>query len=82
MNGFIPYRDLTGTSGIEAYRAGKGFIEVLFRSGRTYRYENGTAGEGAVTEMTRLAKAGAGLNTFINTDPKVRFGYVGYRERG
>lgn len=63
-----PYRDVAGNSGVESYDVGMGYIDVEFKDGAAYRYTNASAGFGNVAEMVRLARAGVGLNSFINTN--------------
>lgn len=62
------YRDWDNDSNIVAYEIGPDFITVEFRNGPTrfYTYTFGSAGAHAVEEMSRLARAGDGLNAYIN----------------
>jgi hypothetical protein len=60
------YRNLSGTSGVVAYRIADEAIVVRFTDGGTYVYSYASAGEGNVEEMKRLARAGRGLSTFIS----------------
>ncbi|HZY19083.1 MAG TPA: hypothetical protein VFE82_11420 [Ramlibacter sp.] len=60
-----PYRNLSGHSGVVAYEVRPGAIAVRFRGGHTYLYTQASAGEEAVAQMQRLARAGRGLSTFI-----------------
>lgn len=60
------YRDHQGDSGILSYEIGANFIKVRFRDGMVYMYDYLSAGAGNIEEMKRLAKAGEGLNSFIN----------------
>jgi hypothetical protein len=61
-----PYRDLRGDSGIVAYEVDRGWIKVQFKHGGTYLYDATAPGTVHVAAMTRLARAGDGLNTYIN----------------
>lgn len=61
-----PYRDSGGDSGIAAYTLGKEFIVIRFTRGGTYRYDATAPGAKHVRAMQRLARAGQGLNTYIN----------------
>ena len=67
------YANLGGDSGIASYDLGAGNIVVHFQGGSAYRYTNASAGTGNIAEMRRLASAGRGLNSFINT--QVKYGY-------
>ncbi len=69
------YEDRSGRSGVKAYIVGPDFIEVLFKTGKVYRYSYQTAGEAAVEKMKKLAATGRGLSTYISRD--VRSGYEG-----
>jgi len=60
-----PYRDLSGHSGVVAFRLGRDWIEVQFEDGGLYRYTAASAGADAVEQMKQLARDGRGLATFI-----------------
>lgn len=60
-----PYRDLSGHSGVVAYRLGADWIEVQFEDGGLYRYTAASAGAEAIAQMKQLARDGRGLATFI-----------------
>ncbi len=61
------YRNLSGTSGIAAFELGSDFVRVRFLDNSVYLYSCRSAGRGNIDQMKRLAVAGRGLNTFINT---------------
>lgn len=63
----IPYRDLGRDSGVEAYECGDDYITVQFKSGGVYKYTYRKPGRSEVEHMKALARAGNGLNTYINT---------------
>lgn len=68
------YRNLHGSSGVEAYAFTPTSILIRFRgSGRIYEYSHRSAGAGNVREMKRLAQAGRGLSTFISTHVSERY---------
>ena len=71
--GFRPYANLSGKSGVAGYFIGTGTITVRFKDGSTYLYDYLSAGKGAVDTMAEKARAGYGLNRFINQS--VRQGY-------
>jgi hypothetical protein len=60
-----PYR-AAASSGVAAYEDGPGWIHIRFHRGGTYRYDASRPGARKVREMRRLARAGDGLNTYIN----------------
>ena len=60
------YKNLGGDSGVVAYEIGPGSITVQFKDGSVYLYTDQSAGAASIAEMQRLAKAGQGLNSFIN----------------
>ena len=63
----VPYRDWDRDSGVEAYEVGKAHIDVQFRGGAVYRYTSTSVGAAKLDRMVDLARAGEGLNAFINT---------------
>jgi hypothetical protein len=71
-----PYRNLSGDSGVEAYVIGDDCIAVRFRTGVIYWYTEASVGSEHVAEMTRLARCGKGLSTYISTHPEVSAGYA------
>jgi len=60
------YANLSGKSGVRAYQFGVGFIIVTFKDGSNYRYSYPSAGKTRVDEMINRARAGYGLNRYIN----------------
>ena len=70
------YRNLGGDSGVEAYALGDSCIAVRFSSGAIYWYTEASVGPVHVAEMTRLARCGKGLSTYISTHPDVSAGYA------
>jgi hypothetical protein len=66
-----PYRDVE--SGVAAYDIGQSHIDVQFKDGSVYRYTSLSAGRANIDEMARLARAGDGLNTFINQVVRKRY---------
>ena len=60
------YQGNDADSGIVGYDCGPGWIDVCFRHGGIYRYDDRHPGAVHVMEMQRLAEAGDGLNTYIN----------------
>ncbi|MBN7136979.1 hypothetical protein A7A76_19755 [Lysobacter enzymogenes] len=71
-----PYRNLSGRSGVRAYRAELDAISVEFVDGSVYRYTRASAGAAALARMLELARAGRGLSTYIS-----RHVGEGYAER-
>lgn len=66
----ISYKNLGGDSNVSAYESGADFIKVQFKDGSIYLYTYASAGGQNIEEMKRLANAGQGLNSFINTQVK------------
>jgi hypothetical protein len=64
--GYRPYANLSGKSGVSGYAIGDGFIYVRFKDGSTYEYTYSVTGKGRVDEMSNRARAGYGLNRYIN----------------
>lgn len=62
-----PYKNLGGDSNVVAYETGPDFIRVQFSRGEIYLYTYASAGSANIEHMKRLAEAGRGLNSFINT---------------
>ena len=62
------YANLSGNSGVVAYRIGPDFVDVRFKGRReTYRYTYESAGSLHVETMKTLARAGRGLSSYIGT---------------
>jgi hypothetical protein len=60
------YQDLSGGSGVAAYRIGHDSIVVRFKTGHGYLYTYASTGRSNVERMKLLAARGEGLATFIN----------------
>lgn len=60
------YANLSGKSGIVAYRIGQNSITVEFTGGIRYLYTIESAGAENIARMHALATAGRGLSTFIS----------------
>jgi hypothetical protein len=60
------YGDVDGDSNVAAYELGPDWIRVQFRSGAVYLYTAASAGAANIAQMHQLARAGNGLNSFIN----------------
>ncbi|MDQ1817165.1 hypothetical protein RBA41_28055 [Massilia sp. CCM 9210] len=61
-----PYANLSGDSGVQAYRIGARQIAVQFAGGAVYVYTHASAGREHVEQMKLLAQAGQGLATYIS----------------
>lgn len=70
---FVPYANRAGNAGVVAYRVGRGFIDLEFRGGERYRYDDATTGRANVERMRALAEAGRGLTTFVSRHVKARY---------
>lgn len=71
--GRMRYDDRSGASGVVAYAAGDGFIDLWFRDGGGYRYDATAPGPEHVAAMTRLAAAGEGLATYVNQHVRTNY---------
>ena len=67
------YANLAGDSGVVAFDAGEGWIVVKFRDGGTYEYTDAVTGADHVAAMSRHAREGRGLATYINTHVRERY---------
>lgn len=61
-----PYRDWDNDSGVRAFEISEGKIDVQFKTGAVYRYTSVSVGPENFDQMVALARAGEGLNSFIN----------------
>lgn len=68
-----PYRDWDHDSGIRGYDIGSSHMDVQFKDGAVYRYTALSAGRANLDRMVVLARAGDGLNEFINRAVKKRY---------
>ncbi len=68
-----PYRDWDQDSGIRAYVIGSKHMDVALKDGAIYRYTSLSAGQANLDRMIVLARAGDGLNQFINRAVKNRY---------
>jgi hypothetical protein len=66
----VPYKNLSGKSGVVAYENGVDYIIVQFKEGKEtiYTYTYQSAGSSAIETMKRLAVAGTGLNSYVSTN--------------
>jgi hypothetical protein len=73
----VPYKNLSGNSGVVAYEIGPGFIRVWFanRAGiEGYEYDETKPGKHHVDEMKGRAEGGKGLAAYISR--RVRTNYA------
>ncbi len=68
------YTNRRGDSNVVAYQIDQSSIKVQFGDGSIYLYTAQSAGAGNLEHMKQLARAGQGLNSFINR--AVRKGYA------
>lgn len=69
------YKNLSGQSNVSRYEIGENYITVEFKTRgkdgcNSYKYSYMSAGHTNVEQMKKLAIAGFGLNSFINTHVK------------
>jgi hypothetical protein len=60
------YGNLNGDSGVVAFEIRAGSILVEFTDNSQYLYDASKPGPAAVSELQKLARAGRGLNSYIN----------------
>ena len=60
------YANLNGNSNVLYFDIGSTWIKVQFSTGNPYTYSYQKAGTVHVDKMKELAKAGRGLNSYIN----------------
>lgn len=68
-----PYRDWDRDSGVKGFEICEGQIDVQFKTGSVYRYTSSSVGSANLERMVALARAGEGLNSFINRVVKNRY---------
>ena len=61
------YRDGNHDSGVRGFEIREGQIDVHFKTGAVYRYTTSSVGAVNFHQMITLARAGDGLNAFINS---------------
>ncbi|HEY9154923.1 MAG TPA: hypothetical protein VIM69_07330 [Opitutaceae bacterium] len=71
-----PYTNRSGKAGVVGYEYGDGWITLQFARGAHYTYSAAKIGKTNLAKMKRLADAGEGLTTFINTHSEVKNGYT------
>lgn len=64
------YPNLTGMSGVAAYKVEPTKIHIRFKTGRVYVYSYESAGESKVEAAKVYAATGTGLNSFIMRNMK------------
>ena len=66
----VPYKNLSGKSGVLAYENSNDYIIIQFKEGREtiYTYTYQSAGISAIGTMKKLALAGSGLNSYVSTN--------------
>jgi len=67
------YRNTSENSGVVHYEEGDGWIDLTFWDGWTYRYTDASIGAAGVRAMQALARAGRGLNTYVNQYVRDRY---------
>jgi len=65
-----------GNSGVLDYDIKDSSIVVRFKDYSVYEYPAYKIGLDNLNHMKSLARRGSGLNSFINTNQKVKFGYL------
>ena len=70
---FHKYKNVGGKSTVARYEIEKDAVTVQFKDHSVYRYTNQSADPKNIAEMKKLALAGKGLGTFIESKVKDRF---------
>lgn len=60
------YKNISGNSGISAYKIKSDSIIIQFTDGAVYLYTYQSANPEMIEKMKELAVSGSGLNTYIN----------------
>lgn len=68
------YKDIEGKSPILAYEIGTDYIDIIYKSGISYRYDYNTPGKSEVENMRNKARLGHGLQNYI--EHRVNFRYA------
>lgn len=71
-----PYGSRDRDAGVVAYDYGPNWIQLEFAGGKIYEYLKAKIGAANLRAMKRLADSGEGLTTFVNTNPRVKNGYL------
>lgn len=69
----IQYQDWNHDSNVQGYDVGASHIDVQFKSGSIYRYTSASVGAANLKLMIDYARAGDGLNSFINRIVRDRY---------
>lgn len=67
------YLNITGKSGIKGYELGNDYIDIVFNSGKVYRYSYQSAGVSNIEQMKMLAQKGKGLNSYIMHNVRTKY---------
>ena len=70
---FQPYRKVRGASGVVAYAFVDDAMHIQFRTGDVYVYTPANTGRLHLKVMKQLARAGAGLSTYVSRQVKDRY---------
>ncbi len=70
---FQSYRKVRGASGVVAYAFVDDAMHIQFRNGDVYVYTPAATGRLHLKVMRQLARAGAGLSTYISRQVKNRY---------
>ena len=70
---FQPYRSGRGSSGVVAYALADDSMHIQFRSGDVYVYTPTATGRLHMKVMKQLARANAGLSTYISRQVRERY---------
>lgn len=77
---FQPYRKVHAASGVVAYAFDNDAMHIQFRNGDVYVYTPAATGRLHLKVMRQLARAGAGLSTYISRQIRNRYSLKYKRE--
>lgn len=60
------YENLSRRSGVVEYEIGSNYVMVIFERGDIISYDTDEFSEEVISQIKELAKAGEGLNRFLN----------------
>jgi hypothetical protein len=60
------YENLSRKSGVVEYEIGRNYVMVIFERGNIISYDTDEFSEEVISQIKELAKAGEGLNRFLN----------------
>jgi hypothetical protein len=69
------YKNLGGDSRVVSYAIDADAIQLMFKDGWLYTYDESSAGASHLAKMKELAHLGQGLNTYVNREVKDSYAF-------